>query len=285
MEAKLREAQMNDALSALRQILKLKSRMVQFKNQNIRGQREGTRSRAVIDRVHERARNTAAKYRAARVAYLALVGPGDWESKFHVLHDADIRGFQDPEFIKKRVGRRGIYEDGHEPAEPEPSAEVETDFTLFTQTRSRRDGTGETRRLLSWIWTAKGGDKEDGGDDIARVEWAKIRARTKRAQEEVTLLKEEMRRALVFFRWKGCWWRERATSRPGLSQDMAEAVSAYAYYQESIQDSLAIYFWSLWKTPLAVVEDDDDDSDDEDGEEDEEEMADTIDEGDIDDDD
>jgi len=79
VEDKLRSAQCQDALDGIRHILKIKTRMIAFKNRNIRGQREGTRSRAVIDRVHERARNMAQKYRAARAAKMELVGPGPWE--------------------------------------------------------------------------------------------------------------------------------------------------------------------------------------------------------------
>ncbi|PPQ85803.1 hypothetical protein CVT26_004590 [Gymnopilus dilepis] len=54
IEEKLRAAQCSDSLESLRRILRIKSRMIQFKNKNICGQRDGTRSRAVIDRVHER---------------------------------------------------------------------------------------------------------------------------------------------------------------------------------------------------------------------------------------
>ncbi|KAG6829299.1 hypothetical protein H0H93_014534, partial [Arthromyces matolae] len=56
MEAKLRTARCHDALEDLRHVLRLKTRMIQFKNANIRGQKNSTRSRAIIDRVHDRAR-------------------------------------------------------------------------------------------------------------------------------------------------------------------------------------------------------------------------------------
>ena len=62
MEDMLRMAQCQDALNGVRNILKIKTRMIAFKNRNVRGQRQGTRSRAVIDQVHERARVAAGKY-------------------------------------------------------------------------------------------------------------------------------------------------------------------------------------------------------------------------------
>lgn len=168
-EAKLRTAQCTDALDSLRRILRIKSRMIQFKNKNLRGQRSGTRSRAVIDRVHERARAAAEKYRCARAAKLELVGPGDWEKLHQVLADGDIRGYQDPNRLRPKKPRKGIWEDGEEEeAEGEPGATEpgdgeeaveETEFELFNEPRTKRDGTGETRRTLSWIWTTEG----DGG--------------------------------------------------------------------------------------------------------------------------
>jgi len=76
--------------------------MIQFKNKNLRGQRAGTRSRAVIDRVHERARVAADKYRIARRAKLALSGTGDWEKTLRLLEDGDVRSYQDPDRLKPR---------------------------------------------------------------------------------------------------------------------------------------------------------------------------------------
>ena len=96
IEAKLRTAQCQDALEGVRNVLKMKTRMIAFKNQNIHGQRQGTRSRAVIDQVHERARNTAEKYRASRAAKLELEGRGVWEETLRELKDQDVRGYQDP---------------------------------------------------------------------------------------------------------------------------------------------------------------------------------------------
>jgi len=61
-EEKLRTAQCYDALESLRHVLTIKTRMIQFKNKNLHGQRAGTQLRAVIDRVHERARVAADKY-------------------------------------------------------------------------------------------------------------------------------------------------------------------------------------------------------------------------------
>ena len=68
-----------------------------FEHKNVRGQREGTQSRSVIDWVHARARVAALKYRLARLAKLSLSGPGAWESTLCVLLNSDIHAYSDPE--------------------------------------------------------------------------------------------------------------------------------------------------------------------------------------------
>ncbi|KAF8196486.1 hypothetical protein BJ912DRAFT_823307, partial [Pholiota molesta] len=191
MESKLRNAQCFDALSHLRRTLRLKTRMIQYKNSNIRGQRDGTRSRALIDRVHRRALNSVDKYRAAREALLALSGPGSWEKTLQPLLNADVRSYVDPEGRKEGPGRTGIWEDGRRPSNPEGDHGGTEEISAIPEERARRDGTGWTKNIVSWIWrtvaTEVGGDSE-GDDDILRSEWARSRARIQRCKEEVILL-------------------------------------------------------------------------------------------------
>lgn len=169
--------------------------MVAFKNSNVRGQKEATRSRTVIGRVHERACAAAEKYRAARMAKLALSGPGDWEGELRILGNGDVRGYQDPNRLRPRPGRRGMLEDDqldehHSEDGGDAGGEGSASFTLFNEERSRRDGTGESRRTLLWIWlnNTMSGGSDDIGDSILRSEWAKSRAWATRAKEEVFLL-------------------------------------------------------------------------------------------------
>ncbi|KDR70910.1 hypothetical protein GALMADRAFT_144380 [Galerina marginata CBS 339.88] len=167
IEKRLRVSQAHDALENVRHVLKIKSRMVSFKNKNIRGQREGTRSRTVIDRVHENARIAAEKYRASRLAILKLSGPGDWEKMLQPLEDGDIRSYQDPNRLRQRQGRLGTLEDDQvlalerEGAAIEEPGGNEADINLLHVRRGRRDGTGETRRTLSWIWTSNSAGDDD----------------------------------------------------------------------------------------------------------------------------
>jgi hypothetical protein len=203
---------------------------VHFKNKSARGQREGNRSRTIIDRVHERARVAAERYRAARRGKLALAGTGEWEKVLRILEDGDIRAYQDVEKLRTRVGRPRTLEDGQlvavevDAAEEEMDAGAEDSDTasvdLMQEMRDKRDGTGETRRALSWIWTSgsRSADPDDDGDNILQSEWAKSQARVGRCREEVLLLKEEMRRVVAFLEWKRTWWMDRRNKRGGVSR-------------------------------------------------------------------
>jgi hypothetical protein len=82
IEEKIRTAHCYDSLDAVRNVLNVKSRLVYFKNKSARGQREGNRSRTIIDRVHERARVAAERYLGARRAKLALAGAGGGAANF-----------------------------------------------------------------------------------------------------------------------------------------------------------------------------------------------------------
>ena len=146
----------------------------------------------IIDWVHERARVAAERYRAARCGKLALAGAGDWEV-FRILEDGDMRGYQDVEKLRTRMGHPGTLEDGQllpveaDIAEEQIDAVADDDdvasvgsagIDLMGEKHDKRDGTGETRRALSWIWTSgmRSPNPDDEGDDILQVEWAKSQA-------------------------------------------------------------------------------------------------------------
>lgn len=158
-EERLRTAQCRDALESIRHVLRVKSRMVLFKNKNVRGQTHSTRSRAVIDRVHGRAKGNAEKYCVAWNAKLALAGPGEWESTLRPLLDQDIRSYSDPDRVRQGPGRKGTVEDedpGHQDTVDAnwPPADGEG-IDLLPEHCTCMDGTGATHQTISWIWTTE----------------------------------------------------------------------------------------------------------------------------------
>ena len=75
--------------------------------------------------------------------------------------------------------------------------------------KRQEDQLGEGHRMLSWIWRmpswsmdpATNNTESDPFNATVRIEWAKTKARAERWQEEVNLLREEMRRAIVDMEW------------------------------------------------------------------------------------
>lgn len=79
-----------------------------------------------------------------------------------------------------------------------------------------------------------------------RVEWAKSLARAERWEEEVLLLREEMRRILVVFDHQANWWRAQGSLRDTDDVNLISGLRAYAEKQASIREQLARDFASMW---------------------------------------
>jgi hypothetical protein len=149
------------------------------------------------------------------------------------------------------------------------------------ESRLEVPGPGEGHRRLSWIWEGAGRDPDSSsglheGEYLAhfhcspnplivlfipalRVEWAKSRARAMRWKEEVMLLREEMRRVLVYFEYKAAWWVDRGEAEGReATPALAEGLRAYAEGQGQLQRDLASSFSKKWAALLAGEVADDD---------------------------
>ncbi|KAL0572904.1 hypothetical protein V5O48_009073, partial [Marasmius crinis-equi] len=116
VEARLQKGRAHDALDGVRHTLRVKSRMILFKNTNVRGQRDSGRSREVINTVETRAKTYAKKYRVCRELYYSLL-PEDVrvsDMELPELKDTDVRSYKDPAEVKVGPGRRGTDEWGDE---------------------------------------------------------------------------------------------------------------------------------------------------------------------------
>lgn len=84
------------------------------------------------------------------------------------------------------------------------------------------------------------------------MEWAKSLARKTRWEEEVLLLREEMRRVLRSLAGEASEWSRRAETREDISPEMNSGVRAYALSQKSHCDALSTQFQNLWSVPLKI---------------------------------
>lgn len=71
-------------------------------------------------------------------------------------------------------------------------------------------------------------------------------ARTERWEEEVLLLREEMRRVITSLDRQAKWWRTQGTRRHVLDPELESGLRGYAEKQASVRKDLARDFASLW---------------------------------------
>ncbi|KAJ6488281.1 hypothetical protein C8R47DRAFT_1071998 [Mycena vitilis] len=227
MEARLREAQCYDALALLRARLHSKRHLLYWKGSNMEGQIGSTRLNSLIGQLGDRITAAAKKYREARSALLKLRGP-DYAPHFKVLLDTDLTL------------------DGDVKNDEDAARKKLSMLSAGKGERTPRHLKGSSRKVLSWIWASQGsgsgngdGDKDGDGDgdgphESLRVEWARAKARKNRWEEEVLLLREEMRRLLRYLDWIVATWETRATqtaTRQGLEEGTRAGLEAYAWKQ------------------------------------------------------
>ncbi|PPQ76961.1 hypothetical protein CVT24_009371 [Panaeolus cyanescens] len=198
-EARLREAQADDALRGIRRQRRVMQGLGIFKKLNVSGtgNRANTRMTTLYNQFAEKLARFATEYRRARAALLVLDPNGKWKERLKELREEDIRG----------------------PA--------------------KDDDENASRYEPSWIWlvsnTQSGGSEDDGSlNDSIRAEWVKSRARMKRWKEEWLLLQEEMRRVLAWFEYRASQWEKVANLRTAGDASVLNGVMAYAHKQAYI---------------------------------------------------
>ncbi|KAL1724918.1 hypothetical protein EV714DRAFT_240356 [Schizophyllum commune] len=224
IEERLRDAQCRTALDKIRDLLLAKSRDLRFKTSNVRHQASSTRARSVIGQTDEKIRVLALKYNTARGALLALSETSTAAVKWRLLDvNHDLRLMQDPDEAPAPAGSSHI--------------------------QRLRDATGEGRRTVSWIWYGTNtSDPEAQGTELyegIRVEWCKAFARLRRWQEQISLVREEMRRTPISLRRRADEWEARrvADNREGA---LGEGARAYAARQRRLFQELAKHFETMF---------------------------------------
>ncbi|KAJ7123795.1 hypothetical protein C8R43DRAFT_1135846 [Mycena crocata] len=228
MEEKLWVAQCDNSLVSLRARLHAKGHLIGFRNSNVTGQVAATKARTLIELVGERAEAYAKRYRRGWVALRALRGAEAYPH-FRQLVPSDVQldgdvGESDARSVKKL----GMLASGRH--------------------REPRHLAGTTKRIMSWIWTTPGAldDKEERVHESVRVEWARAMARKERWEEEVMLLREEMRRVLRYLTWQAKWWRERVASRTDTDEAISAGLRAYALKQAAWHERLKSFWRTKW---------------------------------------
>ncbi|KAJ7729518.1 hypothetical protein DFH07DRAFT_781911 [Mycena maculata] len=123
------------------------------------------------------------------------------------------------------------------------------DIQLDEEQEGDGGGLSSKEKTFSWIWTEGGGPGRDEEElhDSVRVEWSKAKAWKEQWEEEVELLREEMKCVLRFLRWHTMWWEtRRATRREGVTPELLAGLQAYAARQGAIHREIAQGFKRVW---------------------------------------
>lgn len=209
LEQRLREPQADDALSEVRRQRRVIQGLWQFKQINISGtgNKPNTKMITLYKRFDNKTQRAIEKYRSAWRALCTLDPNGSWTMRLKELKNEHVSG------------------PGREP-----------------------DDASNSRYEPSWIWLMpRGGGPIKNETTIGeaefietmRVEWSKARARMRRWKEELLIVQEEMRRAIVYHRWKAVWWCERSSLRNHTDKTILSGVSGYAHKQATICSRMA----------------------------------------------
>lgn len=214
-EYRLRIGQADEALDNVRHGRRTITGLIQFKKLNISGagNKPNTRLRTILNRLQNRIQQSADMYRSAYEALLILQPNGDWKTKFQKLYPTDIRG---------------------------PGRQADDPLN-----------TSNSRYEMSWIWLVgkRSTLLEDGEgefDESLRAEWAKMKARQDRWDEEYRLIQEEMRRTVAYLEWKAQWWRRQATRRLVEDKSLSQGLQACAERQAHLLERLALSCVGKW---------------------------------------
>ncbi|KAJ7022824.1 hypothetical protein C8F04DRAFT_970935 [Mycena alexandri] len=244
MEAELRQGQCSNTLVVIRNLLHCKRYLLTFRNENLAGQQKTTRAHTIVAQLGERVDVDARKYRDARGALTRLKGPG-YAPEFRDLKATDLTL------------------EGEEARDPGEAAKSDRQAVKKMGRISggthgqpvRNDASAAKAPGISWIWMAPGAldGEEQGLHESLRVEWSRAKARKKRWEEEVELLREEMRRVLRYLQWEQERWaslKVDSAQRTDITVELRHGLEAYAAKQVAWHRDLATLFREEMGQPL-----------------------------------
>ncbi|KAJ7605673.1 hypothetical protein DFH06DRAFT_1348526 [Mycena polygramma] len=220
LEIRLRMGEAAEALETVRHGLRTRTMTNRYRLRNYTGQGMMTKGQGILRQVNIKIHVAKVRYRYSRAALLALEGHGDWEERLRVLHDDDVRALNERALTTE------------EKAQNEHWAELGGAIIEGGVARAAGVARGEGAHTLSWIWYTVGVAEEENDErlnEALRVEWCKAYARSRRYNEEVRHLREEMRRTIAFgYTAAAHWDRLAAEELPDSSAELTEGRQAYA---------------------------------------------------------
>jgi hypothetical protein len=243
-EIQLRLAAAQDALTDLLNELRARQLFNIYRRANIRGTRGTIAASESIRRCSNKVMLAASAYRRHRAALEILEPEGSWAARLKVLNDSDIRRINECALTKEEARERNTAAHLQHQLGNSDSTDADDELSSLPIKLIVPGETGDRHHAISWIWHNSPALNEDALTltDPAlvrslRVQWAKAKIRAHHWRVQLLLVCEEMRRSLVFIRWKGQHWSELAAQSIG-DDDLSEGKRAYALKHASAYDAL-----------------------------------------------
>ncbi|KAF7311359.1 CxC2 domain-containing protein [Mycena kentingensis (nom. inval.)] len=221
----------NDTIGAVRTALQTRQHLINFRDTSAVGQAATTRSANWVSRWTERIGRRAASYNASYDAFLRLKS-AEAAPELHPMRKEDLSARLPVESDARAVKKMG-HVDHARGGRSEPT-----------------EGQMDASKGYSWIWFV-GGVANESNLEALRVEWTKARARRDRWDEEVALIREEMRRVLRSLRWEEKQWLRRVGDRSGVLGEISAGADAYARQQSALHRAVAERFIGHWSGSVA----------------------------------
>lgn len=154
LEDRIRFAETSDTLERLRHHLRTRSFANIFKVANITGQIRNSRAREKQNRIDDKVRAAALKYRRARAALKNLCGAGIWERNLQVLNDQDIRALNERELTRQEQDAEAALH-----AANGIITQRDTDHAEAARQSQNGLSVGDGHRAPSWIWFTNTGSE------------------------------------------------------------------------------------------------------------------------------
>ncbi|KAF8177103.1 hypothetical protein K438DRAFT_1939164 [Mycena galopus ATCC 62051] len=220
MELLMRNAQCHAVLVKLCNQLVIKGRFLNYKTLHTRHQGATTCSRGIVIWNELKIQLHSEKYQTAWNVLFASVGQDKTKVGWRRLRKEDIRCIEDAEDLALKVRKRkGAIE--RRQRKLQELLDHGVDLPAWAEEGNKEDDeededdgrrqVGESRREVSWIWTAAGSTRTDADlNDALHIKWVKAYARSRRWSKEVWLLKEDLRRLPISLEFQADVWKDRA---------------------------------------------------------------------------
>ncbi|KAF7369403.1 CxC2 domain-containing protein [Mycena venus] len=191
VEERMREAEAEEALERVQQGLRSRTMTNRFRIRNYTGQGVLTRGQGILHQINIKIHLAKIHYRYARAALLELRGHGIWEDWLALLKDEDVRALNEQALAEEEEAQAEQLDKLSRVIAGPAGIAVAQGLAA-----------GEGSHTLSWIWYSAADGSADEDDpklhEALRVEWCKADSRSRRFDEEVRLLWEEMRRTIAY---------------------------------------------------------------------------------------